>query len=209
MDSIGVLRQRIIDHLSVELPRKIPLLRVAWAASADELPDMRKIIAGETVDEAIGGDADAGSWAVVAVPRIARAPRPVEIDPAGRFVFLTRYACQVSVWARSAEWEAVQTQRDGLALACRLCLLEYPTLSSQVGDTGHRLVLTSLTEQYGGPVRVRNKAITWAGALLLFEVDVEETLAAGSTRTPLGSADTLSPAAGAVGVDQPMPEGAP
>lgn len=205
-----MLRGAIIDHLSFELPRKIPLLRIAWASSAEGLPDMKKIIAGEMVDEAIGGDADAGSWAVVAVPRIARAPRPVEIDPAGRFVFLTRYACQVSVWARSAEWEAVRIQRDRLAAACRLCLLEYPTLSSRVvGDTGRRLVLSSLTEQYGVPVRVRNKAITWAGALLLFEVDVEETLAAGSTRTPLGSADTLSPAASAVGADQPMPEGAP
>ena len=210
MRSIDVLRQRIIDHLTFELPRKIPLLRVVWALDATGLPDMSRIIAGETVDEAIGGDVEAGAWAVTSIPRIARPPRPMEIDPAGRFVFLTRYACQIAVWARSAEWDVTRSQRDRLALACRLCLLEYPSLNSQTsGDTGYRLVLNSFTEQYGVPVRVRNKAITWAGALLLFEVDTEETLGDGSTRTPLGDVESLLPAADAVGADQPMPEVTP
>jgi hypothetical protein len=130
----------------------------------------------------------------------------MEIDPAGRFVYLNRYSCQISVWVRTVEWTTTQSQRDLMAVACRLCLLEYPTLNSQTpGDSGYRLVMNNLTEQYGTPVRIRNKSITWAGALLLFDVDVEETLADGSTQAPLGQSDALGTTAEAVGPGQPLP----
>lgn len=207
MRGVDTLRQVIIDHLAFELPRKIPLLRVAWDYDIAQLPDMDKIIAGETVDEALSSaDDGAGTWAVVNAPRLARPPRPMEIDPAGRFVYLSRYSCQLSVWVRTAEWTAARSLRDLMTVACRLCLLEYPTLTSRTqGDSGYRLAMNSLTEQYGVPVRIRNKSVTWAGALVLFEVDAEETLADGATQTPLGEVDALGTTAEAVGPTQPMP----
>lgn len=207
MRGVDVLRQVIIDHLSFELPRKLPLLRIAWSYDTTQLPDMDKIIAGEAVDDALSSaDDGASTWAVVDAPRLARPPRPVEIDPAGRFVYLSRYSCRISVWVRASEWTAARSLRDRMTVCCRLCLLEYPTLNAQVpGDSGYRLVMNNLTEQYGDLVRIRNKSITWAGALVLFEVDAEETLTDGATQVPIGEAEELTTTAEAVGPGQPMP----
>jgi len=211
MRGIEVLQQAIIDHLVFELPRKIPLLRVAWDLDAATLPEMAKIVAGETADDAITSAVDgATTWAIVTVPRLIRAPRRVEIDPAGQFIYQNRYACQIGVWVNRANWDAARTLRDRMSATCRLCLLEYPTLNSrQAGDSGRRLVVESYTEQFGAPVRIPNKSITWAGAVLLFEVEVEESLADGSTQTPLGTPDTLITTAAAVGPTQPLEEESP
>lgn len=206
MPGVDALRSALIAHLRFELDRKLPLLRIAWSLDLDTLPDMAKVVAGETADEAITSlDDGAATWAVLPAPRLLRGPRPVEIDPAGRFVHQCRYACQIMVWVRHPDWDAVLALRDRLATACRLCLLEYPSLdAAQAGDSGRRLVLGSYTEQFGVPVRIRNKSVVWVGALLLFEVDTEESLTDGSTRTPLGETDTLTTAAAAVGPTQPL-----
>lgn len=207
MGGIEVLRRVIIDHFAFELSRKMPLLRAAWNLDVTTLPDMAKVVAGETADEAItSADDGAATWSVVTLPRLNRT-RPVDLDPAGRFVYLSRYACQVGVWVRDADWNAARVLRDRMTAACRLCLLEYPSLNSrQAGDSGYRLVLNSYSEQFGTPVRINNKSATWAGALLLFEVEAEESLADGSTRPPLGTSDTMATTAAAVGPTQPFPE---
>jgi hypothetical protein len=204
---IEVLQQAVIDHLRFELDRKLPLLRTAWTLDAATLPDMAKVVAGETADEAItSADEGAATWAVVTIPRLLRGPVPVEIDPAGRFIHLSRYACQIGVWVRHTNWRAAQLLRDRMAAACRACVLEYPTLDSQHrGDSGRRLVLGSYVEQFGTPVRIRAKSVTWAGAALLFEVETEESLADGSTQIPLGAVDTMTTGAAAVGPGQPFP----
>lgn len=205
MRGAEALQQAIIDHLAFELDRKIPLLRSAWNLDSLILPSMAKVVAGETADEAITSlDDGAATWAVVTVPRLLRT-RPVDVDSAGRFIHMGRYSCQIGVWVRHADWNAVRALRDRMAAACRLCLLEYPSLDSRnAGDSGRRLVVGSYSEQFGVPIRIRNKSVAWAGALLLFEAEVEESLADGSTRPPLGESQALVTTAAAVGPTSPL-----
>lgn len=195
------VRDKLAELLAYETARKIPLLREVWSLSQDRAPDIHTVSSGELPGDLIEG----GVVVVVVNPRLVRTVR-VDIDNAGRPVYHTRYSCRVYVYARAKSWDKATAARDNTAVACRLALLEYPNLSVDTpGDTGYRLHENTYTEEFGEPRRDPVKAITYATAVLAIDMDCEETLADGSTRPPIGQADTttlLEPEV--VGTTQPL-----
>lgn len=185
------VRDRIAELLAYETARKIPLLRVVWALDQSRAPDVDQVVSGETPDNALTSEGDV--WVIVINPRLVRTTR-VDIDDAGRPVYMTRYSCRVYVYAKGDDWEGAMAARDNVAAACRLALLEYPTLSADVpGDTGYRLHENTYTEEFGEPSRLnRAGGRVWCGAVLTIELDCEETLADGSTRPPIGQVDSAA-----------------
>jgi hypothetical protein len=205
MRDAGYLRDVVRDALKVEVPRKIVLLRPQWQLTAEELPDVDQIISGEPPDGALSSLGR--TWLAVLNPRLFKTDQ-VDIDPAGRPVYMSRYSCRILVWALEADWDAAIKVRDRLAAVTRLSLLEWPNLKpGTYGDTGYRLHRNTYAEQFGEPVRLeaRGGGRVWASAALAADVDVEETLADGSTRVPIGQAQTVAPSAQAAGPTKPLP----
>lgn len=200
------VRDRLAALLRYEVPRKAPLLREVWSLGQNEIPDIDKIISGETPDDALTSDGN--TWVLVINPRLQKMTR-VDIDPAGRAVYMSRYSCRIAVYAKGDTWGESIVARDHVALMCRLSLLEYPNLSATVrGDTGDRVHENTYTEEFGEPRRVRNSGgRAWAGALLSVDVDCEETLADGSTRPPIGEVEeAVTVETDVVGPLAPFPE---
>jgi hypothetical protein len=200
------IRDRLVALLRFEVARKVPLLRTAWDLTAATLPEIDQLTSGEAPDRVLDSKGD--TWVCVINPRLLKTTR-VDIK-AGLPVYLTRYSCRIYVWAKSDGWADAIAARDHLAVACRLALLEYPNLTADTaGDTGYRLHENTYTEEFGEPLRMpdpRGNRV-WVGAVLAIDADVQETLEDGSTRPPLGTADTLTVTVDAVGPGQPFPEG--
>lgn len=198
-DKLGLLLQDT-------LPRKIPLLRAAWGLDANSLPMVTDITSGEPVDNALSSKKD--NWVLVINPRLLTTDQ-VDIDENGLPVYNARYSCRIMVWAIGGDWDAAILARDNLAVACRLCLLEWPNLEyGTYGNTNFRLHRNTYTEQFGVPLRMQGNSgggRVWAAAQLSVDVDREDGLTDGSLRPPIGTANTVTPTAQAVGPIQPMP----
>lgn len=200
------VRDRLAELLRYEVTRKAPLLREVWSLGQDRIPDVEQFVSGETENDALTSDGN--TWVVVINPRLQKMTR-VDIDNAGRAVYMSRYSCRIGVYAKGDTWKESIAARDHVALMCRLSLLEYPNLSATVrGDTGDRVHENTYTEEFGEPRRVRNSGgRAWAGALLSVDVDCEETLADGSTRPPIGEVDqAVTVDTEVVGTLDPLPE---
>lgn len=205
------VRDKVAELLSLEVPRKVPLLREAWNLDAAALPDMDVLVSGEAADNAL--DSRGKSWVEVINPRLLKTRR-VDIDPAGRPVYRSRYSARIYVWALAETWDGAKRARDNLAVVVRLSLIEYPTLTLAGGDSGWLLHEDTITEEYGEPQRVNRRsgsgpARVWAAAVLSYEIDTEETTADGSTRPPLGvnNDTTITPLG--YGPGTPFPEEVP
>lgn len=206
MKGANGVRDQLAELIRFESGRKLPLLREVWSLNQSQAPDIDKIVSGEAPDDALTSDGD--TWVMVINPRLLKTSR-VDIDAAGRPVYMTRYSCRVYVWAKGDDWEGAIAARDNVAVAVRLCLLEYPNMSATVaGDTGYRLHENTYTEEFGEPHRKsRAGGRLWAGAVLSIDVDCEETLADGSTRTPIGDVEQpVETTTDAVGPLAPLPE---
>lgn len=200
------VRDKMTDLIRFEVGRKIPLLREAWSLDQAHAPDVDKVVSGEAPDDAL--TSEGATWVMVINPRLLRTAR-VDIDAAGRPVYMTRYSCRVYVWAKGEDWEQTIAARDNTALAVRLCFLEYPNMSATTaGDTGYRMHENTYTEEFGEPHRkTRAGGRLWAGAVLSIDVDCEESLADGSTREPIGDVDQpVDVDTNAVGPLVPLPE---
>jgi hypothetical protein len=199
------VRDKLADLVRAEVPRKIPLLRTAWALDDVGMPDLESVVSGEAPDGALTSAGD--NWVLVVNPRLLNTHR-VDIV-AGLPVYMTRYSCRIYTWAKADSWPLAVQARDNLAVACRLALFEYPNLSNTVrGDTGYRSYENTYTEEFGEPLRVNNNSgRVWAGAVLAIDVDCEETLKDGSTRAPIGTNNTTTTTATAVGSNRPLPGG--
>lgn len=201
------VRDKVAELLGIEVPRKIPLLREAWNLDASQLPDLDVVTSGEAALNAL--DSRGKSWVEVITPRLVRSVR-VDIDPAGRPVYRSRYAARIYVWALGSDWETSKTARDNLAAAVRLSLIEYPTLTVAGGDTGWLLHENTISEEYGEPQPVAKRGggaspRVWTGAVLAYEIDAEESTADGSTRPPWGTNETLIVTGSGYGPGVPFP----
>lgn len=204
MRGANEMRDKLVTLIEQAASRKIPLLRTAWDYDTTQLPPIDSVHSGETVEDVL----TAGANTVLVInPRLLTTDQ-VDIDPYGQPVYNTRYSCRIYVWCQGATWDEAKEGRDNLAVVVRLCLLEWPNLEyGTYGNTNFRLHRNTYTEEFGEPHRISNRAggRVWAPALLSVDVDREDDLHDGSLRPPLGQAVTISPAATAVGPDQPMP----
>lgn len=200
------MRDKLAVLLRQALPRKIPLLRANWGLDDNSLPMVTDITSGEPVDNALSSKKD--SWVLVINPRLLKTDQ-VDIDPTGLPVYNTRYSCRIMAWAIAANWDAAILARDNLAVAIRLSLLEWPNLEyGTFGNTNFRLYRETYTEEFGVPMRAQGNSgggRVWAGAQLSVDVDREDDIDDGSLRPPIGTAQTVTPTAQAIGVTQPMP----
>lgn len=206
MRGANEMRDRLVTLIRQAAPPKIALLRTAWDYDQVQLPDIGTVMSGETADDLLTS-AISTSWVLVINPRLLTTDQ-VDIDPYGQPVYNTRYSCRIYVWAQGEDWDTAKAARDNLAVVVRLCLLEWPNLTYNIiGNTNYRLHRNTYTEEFGEPHRISNRAgaRVWAPALLSVDVDREDDLHNGSLRPPLGIADALTPAAQAIGPDQPMP----
>lgn len=211
MQGSNAVRDQLVELFRHEMPIKIGLLRAQWGLSAEQLPDFQQITSGESPDNVL--DSQGSTWVLVLNPRVLRTTM-VDIDDAGRQVNMVRYACRVYLWTKALDWPTAVEARGNFAQAARMCLLEYQNLSATVrGDTGFRSYQDTYGEEFGEPFRLQQSGgRVWAGALLAIDVDAEETLAAGSTRVPIGQVESVTPTGYAVGPDEPMtgaPDGNP
>lgn len=203
MKGANAVRDQLTLLLASEMPRKIPLLRQAWNIDASLLPDVEQFVSGDVADEVLNGG-QGGSWVIVVNPRLLRATRTGDFSPAGESEFHNRYVCRIFVWTLGADWEKSQACRDNLAAAARLSLIQYPTLVNDGTRTKWRVNEGTYTEDFGVPVRSRGSRV-WSAAILSVEIDAEEYVDDGSTLPPLGTAETITPDAFAVGPGQPFP----
>lgn len=198
------VRDKLAALLLSEVRTKIPLLRTAWSAYAVTIPNLDEVVSGESPDMALDSRGD--TWVLVLNPRLLSVRRTDIID--GQPEYMSRYACRVYTWAKGNTWEHAISARDNLAAAVRLALLQYPNLDNKAqGDTGYRLYENTYTEEFGEPLRLTNAKgrRVWAGAVHAIDLDCQETLADGSTRLPIGTADTVTTNATVVGPTQPLP----
>lgn len=197
-------RDQVAQALTFELPRKLVLLREAWLVDENKLPELDKVTSGEVADRFL--TPHEASQVIVVTPK-QRSQRRVDIDAAGRPVYMTRYACQVYVWTKSRNWQDALDARDNTADAVRRSLIEWPNLTpGRRGDSGYRVVEDSLQIEYGVPARMAdNGGRLWCGGVLSLDIEVEETLADGSTREPIGTVNEIVTTTSVVGPTEPFP----
>lgn len=206
------VRDKVAALLGAEIPRKVPLLRTAWNLNAEQLPELDVITSGEAADLAL--DTRGRSWIEVINPRLMRITQ-VDMDPAGRPIYRSRYSARIYIWALGDDWATAIAARDHLAACARLSLLEYPTLRLEGGDSGYLVHVDTIAEEFGEPQRVNRgrgaggSPRVWCGGVLLYEIDAEETMADGSTRPPLGAVQTTQITQDVYGPGQPFPEESP
>lgn len=197
------VRDQLALLLASEMPRKIPLLRQARGWDGEALPDVDKFVSGDAPDEVISSNRGK-NWVVVVNPRLLRMVQTGDYSPLGEPEYHLLYSCRVFLWANGKDWDGSIAARDHVAEAARLCLVQYPTLSNDPGDTGYRLNVETYTEEFGVPSRAAMTQRCWAAAMLGVDVVVEEFLDDGSTLPALGTAETITPDSYAVGFTQPM-----
>jgi hypothetical protein len=199
------VRDKLAALLRSEVPRKIPLLRAAWVRDSVTLPDLDEVVSGEAPDNALSSIGD--TWVLVINPRLLSTRRTDIID--GLPEYMTRYACRIYIWGKGDTWEDAIAARDNLAVACRLSLLQYPNLDNMSNsDTGYRLHENTYVEEFGEPVRLNaaKGRRVWAAGVLAVDLDCQETLEDGSTRTPIGVGEQITVTADAAGPTEPFPE---
>lgn len=202
------VRDALAEFLAAALPRKIPALRAAWRLDQGHLPDIGAISSGEMPEEALTEIADV--WVEVVNPRMLPGMKWVDITPAGDPQFHTRYACKLYVWALGKDWDAAMARRDMIAVAVRLCLLEFPTLTLEGGDTEYLVLQETWSEEYGVPTRAPNDSgRSWCSAVLAVDTRAEEDMGDGRLREPVGTSTRVLLAAGGVGPSTPFPEDIP
>lgn len=197
-------RDQVATALTYELPRKIMLLRDAWEVDENALPTLDSVTSGEVTDAHLS--AHETTQVIVVTPKQRKQYR-VDIDAAGRPVYMTRYAVQVFVWVKSSNWQNSLDARDNTTEAVRRALIEWPNLTPGVrGDSGYRVHEDTLQVEFGTPMRmVNNGGRLWCGSVLSLDLDVEETLSAGSTREPIGTVNEIVTTTRVAGPDQPFP----
>jgi hypothetical protein len=221
IDSGGIADVCVAALLS-EVPRKVARLHETNGWTDEDLPSAEtinvgdpqpaarnvqpqvwNINSGEVTDRALTSAGAPTLWILVLTPRLFKTDQ-VDIDPYGSPVYMNRYSVRFAVWAKAKNWELAKTYRNRAALVTRMTLLDWPNMVPQTyGDTGYRLHRNTYTEQFLTPVRVESGSV-WAPALLSAEIDAEESLRNGSTRDPIGDANTIQPGGFAVGAGQPM-----
>lgn len=198
-------RDRIALALADILLLKLPALRAAYDHGADELPPVDAITSGEKPQQHLNSAGD--TWVEVTIPRMASS-RVIDLvngAPQYRIVYATR----VYIWALGLSWTDAIDRRDRVTGAVRASLWEFPTLKLEGGDSGVLVDTSSWSEEYGVPVRPSNPSQRcWATGMLAFETAVEEDLAVGGIRPPIGVTERLAISTRTFGME-PMPDDAP
>lgn len=200
------MRDKLATLIREAAPAKIPLLRTAWDYDTVQLPDVDLVKSGEMTDDVLSGSLGS-AIVVVTNPRLLTTDQ-VDIDVYGQPVYNTRYSAQIFVWNLAPDFDVGMARRDHLAAVVRLCLLEWPNLEyNTYGNTNFRLHRNTYTEQFGEPARMANRAggKFWTPARLSIDADREDSIHDGSLRPGIGTANSIAPAATAVGPGQPLP----
>lgn len=208
MRGADAVRDRLAALFALEMPRKIPLIRQARDWGAEMLPDVDRIVSADATLQTLAAHGGKWrTWVVVINPRLVRMTATGDFSPAGEPEFHNLYSCRVLVWHLGADWDLAIAGRDHVAEVARACLMQYPTLSVEPGDTGYRVNLPTYSEDFGEPVRSGAKGgeKTWAASILTVDVVVEEYLDDGSTLPPLGTVGTVDTQSYAVGHTEPLP----
>lgn len=187
-----------------DMPRRIERLRAARGWSAAELPDVDVFLSGDVPDSQLNSTQGHKTWVVVVNPRLIRQVATGDYSPAGDPEYHFTYSCRVFIRTRGEDWQLSEAARDHVAEAARATLLQYPTLSTEPGETGYRTVQTTYGEDYGIPTRVANGQGAWAAAILTVDTLTEEYVDDGSTLPPVGEVLSVDTTSYAVGVQEPM-----
>lgn len=198
------VRDQMTRLFASDMPRRIERLRLARGWGADELPDVDVFLSGDPPDSRQSSNEGHAVWVVVVNPRLIRIVATGDYSPAGEPEYHCTYSCRVFIRAKGSDWHLAEAARDHVAEAARATLLQYPTMSTEPGETGFRLVQATYGEDYGVPSRVANNQGVWAAAILTVDVLSEEYVSEGSTLPPLGEMQEVSTSSYAVGVDEPM-----
>jgi hypothetical protein len=207
----GEIADLVTAALLFEAPRKVRLIRVAKGFTEQELPDFQKINSGEITDSAITDKAQ--FLALVLTPRLYKTWQ-VDIDSYGIPVQMNQWSLRINVWAKSKDWDAAKAIRNRLITVIRQALLEWPNMvPGTYGDTGFRLRGDTLNEQLFLPNRIVNAGnLVAAPGIVSVQMDSEESMREGSTRTPIGNPDlpiNFDAEAIGVGQNQPLPVDGP
>lgn len=196
-------RDQVAAALAFEMPRKIELARQAWSVTPEELPDIEQVVSGEVPDNTLTSIAN--TWLVVVVPK-TRKRTWVAFDEKGFGVYLVRYAVQIFVWIKTANWALALNARDDTADLINQALVEWPNLTpGRHGDSGYRVVEGTIQVDGGSPLRLNQQGgRLWTGSLLSMDVDVQESTAATSTRGPVGTVESVETTAEVVGPGEPF-----
>lgn len=198
------VRDQMALLFASDMPRRIEKLRIARGWDAATLPDVDKYVSGDVPDSELSSAQGHTVWLVVVNPRLIRIVATGAFSPAGETGYHTTYSCRVYIRTRGKDWQLSEQARDHVAEAARATLLQYPTLSTEPGETGFRIVQATYTEDYGVPSRVANGQGAWAAAILAVDVLAEEYVDEGSTLPPLGELQQVETTSYAVGVEEPM-----
>lgn len=187
-----------------DMPRRIERLRIARGWDAGLLPDVDVFLSGDPPDSKASSSQGHKTWVVVVNPRLIRQVATGDFSAAGDAEYHFTYSCRVFIRARGEDWKLSEQARDHVAEAARATLIQYPTLSTEPGETGYRVVQATYGEDYGVPSRVANDQGAWAAAILTVDVLTEEYVDDGSTLPSLGEVLEVDTTSYAVGVDEPM-----
>lgn len=198
------VRGQMTRLFASDMPRRIERLRLARDWGAELLPDVDVFLSGDPPDSRQSSNEGNKVWVVVVNPRLIRIAATGDYSPAGEPEYHCTYSCRVYVRTKGADWQLSEAARDHIAEAARSTLLQYPTLSTEPGETGFRVVQATYNEDYGVPSRVPNNQGVWAAAILTVDVLSEEYVDDGSTLPPLGEMQEVDATSYAVGVDEPM-----
>lgn len=198
------VRDQMTLLFATDVPRRIERLRLARGWAAEQLPDVDAFLSGDVPDSEINSNKGHRTWVVVVNPRLIRLVATGDFSPAGDAEYHCTYSCRVYVRAKGADWQLSEQARDHVAEALRATLLQYPTLSTEPGETGFRVVQATYGEDYGMPARVANNQGAWAAAILTVDMLTEEYVDDGSTLPALGEVQEVEATSYAVGVQEPM-----
>jgi len=198
------VRDQLALLFATDLPRRIPLLRMARGWDEQVLPDVDAYLSGDVPDSEVNSSKGHKTWLVVVNPRLLRIAATGDFSAAGEPEYHSTYSCRVVLRTRGADWKLSEQARDHVAEAVRATLLQYPNLSTEPGESGLRVVQATYGEDYGIPSRVANGQGAWAAAILTVDVLSEEYVDDGSTVPVHGEMQTVETSSYAVGVNEPM-----
>lgn len=196
---VKAVRDAVAAMLVYDLPLRIDRMAYLWQLDREAIPvpDEAAITSGEAADNALTdtgitneGDQKSGAWIEVITPRLLPRTRTVEVTAKGGSVNRYYYSARIYVWCLAGKWAEAMDRRDRLATAVRDTLFSYPTLAVPplVGDTGFLINSSSISEEYGEPVRMgRGNTRVWAPALLSYEIAHEYDTDAVTTIDDWGS----------------------
>ena len=200
---VKAVRDRVAALLAWNLPLRIDRMTYLWQLDKEAIPvpDPGSITSGEAPDNALTqagvtneGGGKTGAWVEVITPRLLPRTRTVEVTPKGGSVNRYRYSARIYVWTLADRWGEAMDRRDRLSVAIRDALFTYPTLAipPAVGDTGFLVNSSSISEEYGDPVRIKGgNTRVWAPSLLTYEIDHEYDTDAVTTVDDWGSFDRI------------------